>query len=93
MKEPENSKTMQSVSFDLQSLIRENIKNLKPYSTARHEFKGRATVLLDANENAYGSPLEDNFNRYPDPFAMAIEICNCQNKRCTCRKYFYRQRK
>lgn len=74
MKEPENSKTMQSVAFDLQSMIRENIKNLKPYSTARHEFKGRATVLLDANENAYGSPLEDNFNRYPDPLQWQLKF-------------------
>ncbi len=43
--------------FDLNTLIRDNIKTLKPYSSARHEFTGKASVFLDANENAYGSPL------------------------------------
>jgi histidinol-phosphate aminotransferase len=60
--------------MDLNSLIRENIKNLTPYSSARHEFTGEASVLLDANENAYGSPLEDNFNRYPDPLQWQLKF-------------------
>src|ERR1700712_612624 len=60
--------------FNLNSLVRENIKNLAPYSTARHEFTGKASVLLDANENAYGSPLEDNFNRYPDPLQWQLKF-------------------
>ncbi|MEJ7588962.1 MAG: histidinol-phosphate transaminase [Ferruginibacter sp.] len=59
---------------DLNSLVRENIRNLKPYSAARHEFTGKASVLLDANENAYGSPLEDNFNRYPDPLQWQLKF-------------------
>ncbi len=59
--------------FDLQKLVRENIKNLKPYSSARDEFKGEASVYLDANENAFGSPLADNYNRYPDPLQMAVK--------------------
>lgn len=59
---------------DISLLIRENIKNLKPYSSARHEFTGKASVLLDANENAYGSPLEDNFNRYPDPYQWQLKF-------------------
>ncbi|MBC7937595.1 MAG: histidinol-phosphate transaminase [Rhizobacter sp.] len=57
----------------LDFLVRKNIKKLVPYSTARHEFTGRASVLLDANENAYGSPLEDNFNRYPDPLQWQLK--------------------
>src|SRR5436190_20261293 len=61
-------------TFNLDSLVRENIKTLKPYSTARHEFTGKASVLLDANENAYGSPLEDNFNRYPDPLQWELKL-------------------
>ncbi|MEO7766554.1 MAG: histidinol-phosphate transaminase [Ferruginibacter sp.] len=61
------------VPVDLDLLVRENIKRLTPYSTARHEFKGKATVLMDANENAYGSPLEDNFNRYPDPLQWQLK--------------------
>ncbi len=59
---------------ELGSLVRENIKNLTPYSSARHEFTGKASVLLDANENAYGSPLEDNFNRYPDPLQWQLKF-------------------
>ncbi len=61
------------MSFNLQNLLRENIKNLTPYSSARDEFQGEASVFLDANENAYGSPLEDNFNRYPDPLQLAVK--------------------
>ena len=51
------------MKFDLDDLVRDNIKKLKPYSSARHEFKGEASVFLDANENGYGSPLQEAFNR------------------------------
>ncbi|KGE15332.1 histidinol-phosphate transaminase [Sphingobacterium deserti] len=54
-------------SFNLDALLRDNIKKLVPYSSARDEFKGEASVLLDANENAFGSPYSKNYNRYPDP--------------------------
>jgi histidinol-phosphate aminotransferase len=53
--------------FNLNNILRENIKNLTPYSSARDEFQGEASVYLDANENAYGSPLDEPYNRYPDP--------------------------
>lgn len=43
--------------FNLESLLRENIKGLNPYSSARDEFKGEAEIFLDANENGFGSPL------------------------------------
>ncbi|RYE07507.1 MAG: histidinol-phosphate transaminase, partial [Sphingobacteriaceae bacterium] len=59
------------MSFNLQNLLRENIKSLTPYSSARDEFQGEASVFLDANENAYGSPLSENYNRYPDPLQFA----------------------
>lgn len=51
--------------MNVQNLIRENIKNLEPYASARDEFKGVSTnmIFLDANENPYDSGL----NRYPDP--------------------------
>ena len=62
------------MQFDLQRLIRENIKNLKPYSSARHEFTGKASIFLDANENAYGSPFAENFNRYPDPLQWQLKF-------------------
>jgi histidinol-phosphate aminotransferase len=55
------------MSFDLDKLVRENIKELTPYSSARDEFKGEARAFLDANENALGSPLIKWYNRYPDP--------------------------
>lgn len=61
------------MDFNLQNLLRENIKNLQPYSSARDEFQGEASVYLDANENAYGSPLEENFNRYPDPLQYKVK--------------------
>ncbi len=59
--------------FNLDQLVRENIKNMTPYSSARHEFSGNATVFLDANENSFGSPLPDNYNRYPDPLQMPLK--------------------
>ena len=62
------------MEFELNKLIRENIKNLKPYSSARHEFVGNAAVSLDANENPYGSPLPESFNRYPDPLQWQVKF-------------------
>ncbi len=44
-------------------LVRSNILDLVPYSSARDEYSGSASVFLDANENPHNSPL----NRYPDP--------------------------
>lgn len=68
------------MDFNLEYLIRENIKTLAPYTTARHEFKGEASVMLDANENAIGSPatlniddVEEMLNRYPDPLQIAFK--------------------
>ena len=62
------------MKFDLQSLVRENIQKLVPYSSARHEFTGKGSVFLDANENAYGSPLDKEFNRYPDPLQWSLKF-------------------
>lgn len=61
------------MSFDLEKLIRENVKNLTPYSSARREFSGAAQIFLDANENSFGSPLPENYNRYPDPLQLEIK--------------------
>ena len=47
-------------------LVRDNIKNMKPYSSARDEYKdatSESVIFLDANEN----PFENGVNRYPDP--------------------------
>lgn len=62
-----------SSEFDFTRLLRENIRRLIPYSSARSEFKGQANVWLDANENAYGSPLPQAFNRYPDPMQIQLK--------------------
>src|ERR1700712_866986 len=59
--------------FSLDKILRNNIKNLTPYSSARDEFQGEASVYLDANENAYGSPLATAYNRYPDPLQYAVK--------------------
>ncbi len=69
------------MNFDLQKIVRENIKNLTAYSSARKEFSGAARIFLDANENSFGSPLEQNYNRYPDPLQTVIkeEISVWQN--------------
>src|SRR5260221_3574583 len=61
------------MEFNLESLVRENIKRMTAYSSARHEFSGMAAVFLDANENSFGSPLPENYNRYPDPLQMAVK--------------------
>ena len=55
--------------MDLDKLLRNNIKALKPYSSARDEFSGEADVYLDANENPFNKP----YNRYPDPLQWAVK--------------------
>lgn len=59
--------------FNLNELLRPNIRDLVPYSSARDEFKGEASIFLDANENSLGSPLLKWYNRYPDPLQMAVK--------------------
>jgi histidinol-phosphate aminotransferase len=59
--------------FQLENLLRDNIKNLVPYSSARDDFKGTAKVFLDANENSLGSPLTVWYNRYPDPHQWKLK--------------------
>ena len=54
--------------IDIHKLVRDNIKNLTPYSCARDEFKGSAGIFLDANENPYGK-----LNRYPDPYQRTLK--------------------
>lgn len=54
---------------ELKALVRPNVQNMKPYSSARDEFHGEATVFLDANENPYNEP----YNRYPDPMQWDLK--------------------
>ena len=54
---------------DLKDLVRPNVWNMKPYSSARDEFQGNASVFLDANENPFNRP----YNRYPDPLQWELK--------------------
>ena len=54
---------------DVMKLVRKNIIDMKPYSSARDEFKGEAEIFLDANENPYPS----GYNRYPDPLQWKVK--------------------
>jgi histidinol-phosphate aminotransferase len=58
---------------DINLLLRQNIKKLVPYASARDEFSGSANIFLDANENSLGSPLSHSYNRYPDPHQAKIK--------------------
>ncbi|MHC1704724.1 MAG: histidinol-phosphate transaminase [Tenuifilaceae bacterium] len=59
---------------DINKLIRPNIRNLKPYSSARSEFSGDDVILLDANENPSNfDGLMKGINRYPDPLQRKIK--------------------
>ncbi|MEO5603926.1 MAG: histidinol-phosphate transaminase [Cyclobacteriaceae bacterium] len=55
--------------IDIHTLVRKNIISMKPYSSARDDFKGSAEIFLDANENPYPSP----YNRYPDPLQWKVK--------------------
>ena len=58
--------------FDINTLVRENVKAMKPYSSARDEFEDFDTaemIFLDANEN----PFENGVNRYPDPQQTSVK--------------------
>ncbi len=61
------------MAFSLDSILRDNIKKAKPYSSARDEYKGTEGIFLDANENPYGSAIEKMVNRYPDPLQRDVK--------------------
>ena len=52
----------------LENIVRQNILELQPYSSARDEFSGQEGVFLDANENPFGK-----LNRYPDPYQKELK--------------------
>lgn len=61
------------MSFDLNSLLRPHIAKIQPYTSARDEYSGKEGIFLDANENPYGSITDEDFNRYPDPYQLALK--------------------
>jgi histidinol-phosphate aminotransferase len=54
--------------FDINKIVRENVKRHKAYSSARDDFKGKKGIFLDANESPFG-----NLNRYPDPYQVQLK--------------------
>ena len=61
------------MNFDINNLVRENVKSMKPYSSARDEFEDFDTadmIFLDANEN----PFQNGVNRYPDPQQSSVKV-------------------
>lgn len=66
------------MSFNLNNITRENVKGLKPYSSARDEYvsDGSEMVFLDANEN----PFENGMNRYPDPQQRSLKAVLADQK-------------
>ncbi len=66
-------------NFNINNLVRENVKQLKPYSSARDEFEDFDTadmVFLDANEN----PFDNGVNRYPDPQQSNVKVVLAKQK-------------
>lgn len=59
--------------MEIKKLLRPHLLNLTPYSSARDDYKGKADVYLDANENAFGSTSLDKYRRYPDPYQFILK--------------------
>lgn len=74
--------------MNFQSYILPHIWNLKPYSSARDEFKGNEGVFLDANENPIGSATSEAWNRYPDPLQHEIKSILADIKQCQTSQIF-----
>ncbi len=62
----------------MKRLVRENIQKMTAYSSARSEFKGSASIFLDANEN----PFNSSVNRYPDPLQWVLKEQIAKIKGC-----------
>lgn len=69
---------MKRTQFNIKQLVRENVKELKPYSSARDEYvsDGSKMIFLDANEN----PFENGVNRYPDPQQRSLKQVLAEQK-------------
>ncbi|MGY3793076.1 histidinol-phosphate transaminase [uncultured Aquimarina sp.] len=69
---------MKTIKFNIDQLVRENVKDLQPYSSARDEYvsDGSEMIFLDANEN----PYENGVNRYPDPQQRSLKAVLSEQK-------------
>ena len=70
---------MKILQFNINKLVRDNIKDLQPYSSARDEYvsDGSEMIFLDANEN----PYENGVNRYPDPQQRSLKSLLAKQKK------------
>jgi len=68
----------------LNKLVAPHLLELEPYSSARSEFKGKASVFLDANEN----PIRSRYNRYPDPLQKKLKERIATLKHCESQQLF-----
>lgn len=62
--------------FNINKLLRKNIQDLTPYSSARDEYSGEDAIFMDANEN----PFDTGMNRYPDPLQLKLKVRIAQIK-------------
>jgi histidinol-phosphate aminotransferase len=69
--------------FDVEKIVRPNVKLLIPYTCARDDYKGKEGIFLDANENPFGS-----LNRYPDPYQNELKKAVSKIKGITPEKIF-----
>lgn len=60
--------------MDISKLVRDNVRKMKKYASARDEFTGKAKVFLDANENSFGSSVNKDLNRYPEPVPKKLRM-------------------
>ena len=69
---------MDTIVFNIDDLLRDNIKSIKPYSSARDEFSEVSSdyIFIDANEN----PFQSKINRYPDPQQRALKTLIANQK-------------
>jgi len=69
--------------FDINKLVRPNVRLLTPYSCARDDYKGKEGIFLDANENPFGA-----LNRYPDPYQDELKLAVSRIKNVPAEKIF-----
>ncbi len=74
--------------MEISKLLRPHLLQLTPYSSARDEFKGKAKVYLDANENSMGSTSKDRYRRYPDPYQTELKTQIGEIKKVNTSKIF-----
>lgn len=81
---------MQDNMFDINKIIVPHLRDLKPYSSARDEFKGEAGIFLDANENPYGASFRGvtALNRYPDPRQQELKELISKSENITAANIF-----